>query len=383
MNMRYVGAAVIALWAAGSALAQEKVQDKAPEKAPEQKKSWTDSLKFGGDVRARYQSTAEETKDTRDRGRFRARLTLDGKVNDDVSAGIRLVTNVGGNPISDVTDMGSSFDDKVARFDRVFLRWVPVEDLTLAFGKIAQPWISVADLVYSVDVNPEGASANYALKGDAFDLLFQGGAFLPQERSSDEETMLYSGQAAVRIPTGKKDYVVAGGSLFLYDGIKGYAPLYDPTKSFGNTTVKTTVIVDGEPTEELSYATDFTVVEGFVEARFDVGMPLVMGAQYAINTEADAYDTAYLGTVQLGEVGDKNTWAFGYQYRYLEKDSVLGVFAESTDFGSGTDVKGHIPFVQYGISKNFDVKVQYAMGQKGLDNGNDIETFKIDLNAKF
>lgn len=382
MNMRYVGAAVIALWAAGSALAQEKVQDKAPEKAPEQKKSWTDSLKFGGDVRARYQSTAEEAKDTRERGRIRARLTLDGKVNDEVSAGLRLVTNVG-DPISDNVDMGNGFEDKTARFDRVFLRWTPAEELKLVFGKMAQPWISVADLVYSADVNPEGASANYALKGDAFDLLFQGGAFLPQERKTDDETMLYSGQAAVRIPTGKKDYVTAGGSLFLYDGLKGYAPLYDSTKSSGNTTVKTTVIVDGEPTEALSYATDFTVVEGFVEAGFDVGMPLLVGAQYAINTEADAYDTAYLGTVQLGKVGDKNTWAFGYQYRYLEKDSVLGVFAEATDFTQGTDIKGHVPFVQYGISKNFDVKVQYAMGQKGLDNGNDIETFKIDLNAKF
>jgi hypothetical protein len=378
MNMRYVGAALIALWAAGSGLAQEK----APEKAQEPKKSWTDSLKFGGDVRARYQSTAEEAKDTRERGRFRARLTLDGKVNDEVSAGLRLVTNVG-NPITDVVDMGSSFDDKVARFDRVFLRWVPVEDLALTFGKMAQPWISVADLVYSVDMNPEGAAANYALKGDAFDLLFNGGAFLPQERSSDEETMLFSGQAAVRIPTGGKDYVVAGGSLFLYDGLKGYAPLYDPTKSFGNTTVTTTTMVDGEPVETLQYATDFTVVEGFVEAGFDVGCPLVVGAQYAVNTDADAYDTAYLATAQLGKVADKGSWAVGYQYRYLEKDAVLGVFAESTDFGSGTNVKGHIPFVQYGIGKNFDVKMQYAMGQKGLENGKDIETFKIDLNAKF
>jgi hypothetical protein len=279
--------------------------------------------------------------------------------------------------------MGSSFDDKVARFDRVFLRWVPVEDLALTFGKMAQPWISVADLVYSVDMNPEGAAANYALKGDAFDLLFNGGAFLPQERSSDEETMLFSGQAAVRIPTGGKDYVVAGGSLFLYDGLKGYAPLYDPTKSFGNTTVTTTTMVDGEPVETLQYATDFTVVEGFVEAGFDVGCPLVVGAQYAVNTDADAYDTAYLATAQLGKVADKGSWAVGYQYRYLEKDAVLGVFAESTDFGSGTNVKGHIPFVQYGIGKNFDVKMQYAMGQKGLENGKDIETFKIDLNAKF
>lgn len=378
MNMRHVGVAVIALWAAGSALAQEK----APEKTQEPKKSWTDVLKLGGDVRARYQSTAEEGKDTRERGRVRARLTLDGKVNDDVSAGLRLVTNVG-DPISDNVDMGNGFEDKVARFDRVFLRWTPVEDLKLTFGKMAQPWITVADLVYSVDLNPEGASANYAIRGEGFDLLFQGGAFLPQERKADEETMLYSGQAAVKIPTGGKDYVMAGGSLFLYDEIKGYIPVYDPLKSSGNSTVKTTEMVDGEPIEVIRYATDFTVVEGFVEGGFDVGCPLVVGAQYAINTEADDYDTAYLGTVQLGKVGDKNTWAFGYQYRYLEKDAVLGAFAELTDFTQGTDVKGHIPFIQYGISKNFDVKVQYAFGQKGLDNGKDVETFKIDLNGKF
>jgi len=39
--------------------------------------------------------------------------------------------------------------------------------------------------------------------------------------------------------------------------------------------------------------------------------------------------------------------------------------------------------VKYQISKNFDIKTQYAMGQKGVEDGKDIETFKIDLACKF
>lgn len=338
--------------------------------------SWVSNITVKGDARFRYQNTEEEGKDARQRWRFRGRLEMEAKVNEQVKANARLVTNTG-DPISDNQTMTGAFDDKQTRFDRVFFTWTPADNLGLRFGKMSQPWIAVDDLVFSADVNPEGLAANYTLKGGNLSLMLHGGAFVVEERALANETMLYSGQAAVKVMTGEKSYVMVGGSVYAYEGIQGYALLGpDIAKAYGNGTL---TMGEGETAYSV-YATDYTISEGFFEAGMTLGMPLKVGAQYMVNSEADIDDTGYLGMFSAKPC---KTVEVGYQYRYLEKDSALGVFAESTDLGNGTDVEGHIPFVKYQINKNFDVKVQYAMGEKGLDNGKDIDTFKVDLSVKF
>jgi hypothetical protein len=365
--MTGIMAGVMAAGFASGAAAQEKAVEKAPEKV-----SWADSVKLSGDVRFRYQDTDEEGKDARQRWRFRGRVGVDGKVNDQVKATVRLVTNTG-DPVSDNQTMDNAFDDKNAAFDRAFFTYTPVEPLSLRFGKMSQPWIAVDDLVMSADANPEGIAANGTLGCDTVNLLLHGGAFVVDERAADDETMLYTGQAAVKIGFGKKDYVMVGGSVYAYENIEDMGLQVDPAKGFGNSTQK-----DDE--DKLLYATGYSIIEGFVEASLDLGLPVKLGAQYIVNTDADEDDTGYLGSASVKLPAG---FAVGYQYRYLEKDSTLGAFAESTDFGNGTDIEGHIPYVSYDIAKNFNIKVQYAMGDKGLDNGKDIDTFKVDLACKF
>jgi len=107
---------------------------------------------------------------------------------------------------------------------------------------------------------------------------------------------------------------------------------------------------------------------------------LTLAAQYMVNTDADAYDTGYLGGASVKLPAG---FGVGYQYRYLEKDSTFGAFGETTDFINGTDLEGHVPYVSYDISKNFNIKAQYAFGEKGLDNGADVEVIKVDLACKF
>lgn len=340
--------------------------------------SWTENISMKGDVRFRYQNTDDEkAPEARERWRYRGRLSLSGKVNDQMKAGIRLVTNQG-DPISDNTTMGGigePGEDAVVRIDRAYFDWSVVEGANLIFGKMSQPWNAVADLIMSGDVNPEGMAAKYAMKADAVSMMLNGGAFVLKERKTDDETMLFSGQVAGKFNTGEKSYIMAGASVYAFDNIKGNEEL----NKFGKNSTETV----GEDDDAVSvYATDYNVVEGFVEAGMNLGsIPLTIGAQYAVNTEADDNDTAYLGTFAAKL---PNNFALGYQYRYVEADAIFGGWAEDTDFGNGgTDLKGHIPYVKYKINKNFDLKAQYAMGQKGVDNGTDIDTFKIDLVAKF
>lgn len=276
--------------------------------------------------------------------------------------------------------MDNAFDDKNAAMDQAFLTYTPITSLSLRFGKMSQPWIAVDDLVVSCDLNPEGMAANATLGSDAIGLLLHGGAFVVDERAADKETMLYTGQAAVKLEFRKKDYVMAGASVYAYENIENYELQVNPANSFGNATRKLTSEKDGVETTTFLYDTGYTIIEGFVEALLDLGVPVKLVAQYIVNTDADKYDTGYLGsaTVKLPA-----GFAVGYQYRYLEKDATLGCFAESGDFGNGTDVEGHILYLGYDIGKNFNIKVQYAMGQNGIDDGRDINTFKIDLACKF
>lgn len=334
---------------------------------------WTDNLKLNGDARFRFQSTDEEGRDTRERWRFRGRIGVDGKVNDQVKAQIRLVTNVG-DPISDNVTMGGigdAFADPSAALDRVNFTWTPADNLALKFGKMGQPWIAVNDLVMSGDANPEGIAANLKLGADDVNLMLHGGGFVLKERSSDKETRLFTGQAAVRFNLAKKQYVMFGGTVYAYDNVKGF----EAVGPNNNTTVTV-----GEADDAVDLvASDFLVLEGFAKAGLNA---LTLGLQYMVNSDAEtSHDTGYLASVDM-KLSD--AFSAGYQYRYVEKDSTLSPLAESTDFGnSGVDLKGHIPYIKYTISKNFDVKVQYAMGQKGIDSGKDINTFKIDLACKF
>lgn len=338
----------------------------------EEKASWYDSMKLKGDARFRYQSTDQDGSDTRERWRVRGRISLDGKVNDQTKVSLRLVTNTG-DPISDNQTMDNAFEDKDTRFDRITITYTPVEDLDLRFGKMSQPWITVADLVMSGDVNPEGLAANYAFDAGMVELMLHGGAFVIDERSKDDETMLYSGQAGLKFKLGEKAYLLVGGTVYAYDNVKGMGLQVDEEDGFGNSTVEAD---DGS----LTYASDYMITEAFVEASFNAGLPVTLGGQYMVNGDAETSDdTGYLFKAKTKVSGIE----IGYQYRYLEADSAFGAFAESTDTGNGTDVEAHIPYVKFNINKNLSLKTQYAMAENGLDNGKNRDTLKIDLVAKF
>ncbi len=272
--------------------------------------------------------------------------------------------------------MDNAFDDKNAAFDRVFMTYTPVDALSMRFGKMSQPWFVADNLVMSGDVNPEGVAANGVVPMGSMDLLAHGGAFVVDERSADDETMLYTGQLAAQFNIGEKESVVVGGSVYAYDNVEGTSLQVDPAKSFGNSTTTKVTTKDGVDTTTLLYATGYTIIEGFVKASIDAGLPLTLALQYMLNTDADAEDTGYLGSAGVKLPAG---FAVGYQYRYLEKDSTFAVLGETTDFINGTDLEGHIPYVSYDISKNFNIKAQYAFGDKGQDNGADVEVLKIDL----
>lgn len=341
------------------------------------KPQWTDSLKVKGDLRIRYESIDEEGRDTRDRMRYRARLGAEAKVNDEVDAAIALASG-NDDPVSTNETFDNGFSSKDARIDLAYIDLHPkaLDGLNAILGKMKNPFIAVNDLQWDGDLNPEGVALNLELPAsETLKLLVNGGAFWVEERSSDDETMLYGAQAAAELKTDAAK-ITTGASFFYYDNIEGFAPIYDAEDSFGNSVTESE---DGD----LAYATGFEIVELFAKVGFDAGLPVELSGNYLVNQDADDNDTGYMVGIKLGKLKDVGSFDLGYSYRELEADAAVGAFADSDIGGGGSDIKGSKITAGYQLMKNLTGNVSYFISQKGVDDGTDYDRLQIDLVAKF
>ena len=340
------------------------------------KANWSEKITLKGDVRARFESIDEDNKDTRNRGRVRARLGAYAKVNDEVDAAIALASG-DSDPVSTNQSLGDGFSSKDIRLDLAYIDYHPeVLPGSLILGKMRMPFATVNDLIWDSDLNPEGAALTLKLPvGDGLALLANGGAFYIVERSSDSESMLYGAQLAVEMKS--EDFKILGGATFYYyDNIEGYATFVDNKSGAGNSVMKD---ADGIT----SYVNGYEILEFFAQLGFDVGMPVVLAGNYVVNNEADDDDKGFMVGVQLGRLKDPGSFTFGYSYRKLEKDAVVGAFADSDAWGGGTDGKSHKLNIGYQIAKNLAGSITYFISEKGIDSDVDYNRLQVDLSARF
>lgn len=214
------------------------------------------------------------------------------------------------------------------------------------------------------------------------------GGFQAEERSAEDETYLYGAQLAARFNLDKKSYLQAGGTYYYWDNIQGFATLYDPLDSFGNSAVEVTEPAADPLAEpevvELRYRDAFQEAEGFVHFGFEAGVPVLLYASAVVNTEAEDDDTGYIGGVKLGKCKDPGSMEFDYNYRQLEANAVVGAFTDSDSGGGGTDVEGHRIRGTYQISKNWQCGATLFVNEIGISgDSDDYLRGQVDLMAKF
>jgi hypothetical protein len=355
----------------------------------DQKLAWAAKTQFKGDVRFRQETVKNDgvpnNKD-QDRQRIRARLGAYSEINPQVDTGIRIATGSNDDARSTNQDLNNYFDKKSIWLDQGYVDYHPdaIKNLHLVGGKMPQQWVSMGDIIWDSDINPEGLAATYKYPlGGSTELFGSAGHYTLKDNVDGEgvqfkhDLRLYAGQLGARFAITDSMKMTLGGSIYSYDNDANSAC---PTT--GTVTAPCALAVNGNSPNER-----FKLYEGFGQLDFsNLPVPLSLYGQYVNNKDAsNDQDTGWLAGVKSKIYG----FAVDYNYRDVQRNSVVGAFTDS-DFANGfTGSRGSKLKVSYELDKNFNLGATYFLATSDQTNANinkkdsDINTLQLDAEAKF
>ncbi len=355
----------------------------------DQKLAWAAKTQFKGDVRFREETVHNDgvpnNKD-QDRQRIRARLGAYSEINPQVDTGIRIATGSNDDPRSTNQDLNNYFDKKQIWLDQGYIDYHPdaIKNLHLVGGKMPQQWVSMGDIIWDSDINPEGVAVTYKYPLSGSTELFGSAGHYTLKDNVDGEGVqfkhdlrLYAGQLGGRFAITDSMKMTLGGSIYSYDNDSSSAC---PTS--GTVSTPCALAINGNSPGET-----FKLYEGFGQLDFsNLPVPLSIYGQYVNNADAsNDQDTGWLAGVKSKVYG----FNLDYNYRDVQRNAVVGAFTDS-DFANGfTGSRGSKMKVSYDLDKNFALGATYFMATSDQTNANikktdsDINTLQLDAEAKF
>ncbi|KQQ66465.1 hypothetical protein ASF84_24455 [Pseudomonas sp. Leaf127] len=353
----------------------------------EKKVAWAAKTQIKGDVRIRQENIdidgeADNGGRDKDRQRVRARLGAYTEINPQVDSGIRIATGGGNDARSTNQDLDGYFSKKSIWLDLAYIDYHPtaIKGLSLIGGKMNQPWVSMGDVIWDSDINPEGLALAYKLPLAGKTELFASAGHYTLKDNVDgngvefkNDLRLYAGQVGARFAPIDDLKVTLGGSVYGYDNDK------DSTCGATASTTPCALSVNGNTT------TEFRLYEGFGQIDLTgLAVPLAFYGQYVVNDEStDGHDTAWLAGAKTKAFG----FSLDYNYRDVQRNAVVGAFTDS-DFANGTTgSRGHKFKVGYEIDKNFALGATYLMAEADFASragrNKDVDILQLDAEVKF
>lgn len=389
---------------------------------------WVRRIKWGGDIRLRYQkdfydednalqvepddwSSLMNTRVDRERFRYRVRLSMKAEVNDQTEVGIRLATGNEDNPVSTNDTFGDMFNKDTVTFDQAYIKYAPIQEIELWGGRIPNPFF-YTDLVWDNDVNFEGL----AVKVDApFNEKLSGfvtvGAFpLEEVEFSQDDKWLYAGQIGARFKPRSDLTYTLGVAYYDYENVTG--ELNDPSQPGLKDYTAPSFMQKGNSLFDIDPAAGSTLpalasefeqltLTGEIDIARFYPIHVILTGDYVKNLGFDKDDIAarqgrdpddlpdtdegYLVGITVGheKVSKLGQWKTFLFYKHLEADAVLDAFTDSDFHAGGTDAKGWILGGEVGIGDNLWITSKW-MSTDAIDGPPlAIDTFQIDMNAKF
>lgn len=374
------------------------------------------------------------TQDNRDRLRLRARLGINAKVSDTVTAGLRLATGSATDRVSTNQTLGQNFNRYQFLIDRAFIKFDPTEWASVSAGRFANPWFST-DLTWSDNLNFEGVSASFKWPAQptASWLPYATVGYFPVRESSPprRSRSLTGMQVGVLWEASERTRIKFGAAQYRFAGFEGRVdPDYDavsgPGRSYGqyeyeaglrqrgNTlflTNNTQEVAAGLTPDKARWglAARFRPATLTVAAEFSHFAPFFVGLSGEVvrNTaydrqeilnrtgvqldDARSYGAGLRATFGAQQVRNAGEWQLSLGYRWLGSDAVPDAFVDS-DLGlGGTNVRGVTAGVLYGLARDTQLGLRVLSGrtissptlQPGLKDHFSVYSMQVDLNVRF
>jgi len=406
--------------------------------------SWLQGTKWESDLRLRFQqdhfargnfsplqlSLAEDpitipnSQAMNDRWRARLRFGMEKQIGEMTSAGFRIATGNLSDPLSTNQTLGNSFDRYTLGVDRAYLKLEPTRWLSMAGGRIANPFFST-DLVWHPDLNFDGLAAT--LKPTLFEntqATLTAGAFPLQQvdpnaavgtATAAKSKWLFGSQLGVDWQADKSK-VKLGLAYYLYSHIAGLpnsgdysidptsAGLYNQTvpqfRQRGNSIFNINQAVTGNPPQLYGLAAKFHELDltGSVDMANLDPIHVVLTGDYVKNIGFDRAEIlqrtgrditprtiGYQAKLTVGtpQIEKRGQWQLFGAYKYLQRDAVLDAYTDSDFRLGGTDAKGYIIGGSYGLDKNTWLSLRWLSADAIDGPPLSIDTLQIDLNARF
>lgn len=410
------------------------------------KSSWTQRIRWGGDIRIRYQRDYFEpgnaflfspdgppfdpinTTVDRSRGRIRVRLGIEATVMEKdpdqnfgkVDVGVRLATGNEEDPISTNDTLGDYFNKDGIVLDRAYLKWTYQPDLpvmgklprvSISAGRIANPWYHT-DLVWDSDLNFEGIALNLLTDTRMANPLrgfFTVGLFpLQEEELAQRDKWLYGIQGGVEYKKAMGLSAKLGIAYYDYRHIDGEEnePFlktkdYTAPQYFKNSNSVWNIANNPlNPWERLAaLASDYNILNITGELDYDYWFPIhiILKADFAKNIgyekekvfERTGFDIEETLGYQVGltvgypKVMGFGEWNLSLAYKYLEADAVLDAFTDSDFHGGGTNAKGWVLKGELGLHRNLWLSARWLTADEIEGDPLSIDVLQLDLNASY
>ena len=349
---------------------------------------WKDRFSVGGDLRYRVQRDLEgRTNTTTDdwTTQLRARLNVEAKVNDAITAHLRVGT--GEVPQTGYDQMTGASSTKRFGLLLGYLDYKLTDSISFALGKAPNPFWSAGQsaMVWSPDMNFEGLQAKWA--GDMGDLkpfITLNYATMLDRGGNNTDINMFGAQIGTSWSMEPLNIGVAVG-MFSYNNMKGL-PKDAGLAPHGNSTIKIGEGPTPDPEDDIyGFAHEFNLMNAGLEVGYDLGFaPITAFVDYVQNSDPSERNKGMLGGLALGKLEDVGSWMVRVSYRDLEQDATLGYFADPYFLGGGTDVRGTELSGAYMFMANTSVGFTWNTGVRNASAGEqNYENYYIDFTTTF
>lgn len=328
-----------------------------------------EEIKWSGDLRLRddyinQKSTPVKAGDKLRSNtlRLRARLGAIAKPTDDLKVEMRIATGKGGTSTNQTLgDSSGKNGNYEFNLDRAVLSYSGLSSVLISGGRMAVPFSTVGDsnLVWDGDENLDGLSAKGSVKILNADIILNIGSFeiLQSKTTSVGESNLFAYQVVGAFSLGETKFAIQSA---YYDFVNTKKII--PSNGSSSTSVGT---------NSLSGRRNFQIFNPGLQVDLPSSLPVSFYFDYAKNTGGtpSGKDTAYLLGFKVNKLKSSGSWMLSYNYRRVEKDSVIDAFTDSDSFiNGGTDGKGHLGKIAYQLNDAMESALSYYNGKAQISS---------------